>query len=55
MPLTEIGLRHCVFDTGVLTTIGDLTGPVVVAVVVEAECFEDEQAVTQRTSSRDEG
>ena len=28
VPLTGIGLRHCEFGTGVLTTIGDLTGPV---------------------------
>ena len=48
-PLTASGLRHCEFGTGVLTTIGDVTGPVVVAVV--AECLDDEQAVTQRTST----
>src|SRR6478735_5907164 len=51
VPLTEIGLRHCVSDNGVLTTIGGLTGPVVVAVLVEADCFEDEQPVAPRTSS----
>ena len=50
VPFTEIGLRHCVSESGVLTTIGDLTGPVVVAVLV-ADCFEEEQAVTKRTNS----
>ena len=49
VPLTGIGLRHCEFGTGVLTTIGDLTGPVVAVDV--AECFDDEHAVTQRTSA----
>jgi hypothetical protein len=51
VPFTLTGLRHCVFESGSLTTIGDFTGPVVVV----AECFEDEQAVAQRRSSAARG
>jgi hypothetical protein len=49
VPFTVTGLRHCVCESGSLTTIGDFTGAVLVVAVV-ADCLEDEQAVAPRTS-----